>query len=89
MQITRTTPLRRMILQLRHIFFTDASTFIVVLLAAVPSRLRWRATGDAAASDPCPLTPDSRYFALNVIRARERSYGVSSTVTLSPGRILM
>jgi hypothetical protein len=27
-QITLTTPLRRMILQLRQIFFTDASTFI-------------------------------------------------------------
>jgi len=27
-QITRTTPLRRMILHLRQIFFTDASTFI-------------------------------------------------------------
>jgi hypothetical protein len=26
-QITRTTPLRRMILQLRQIFFTDANTF--------------------------------------------------------------
>jgi hypothetical protein len=29
--MTRTTPLRRMILQLRQIFFTDASTFIAVL----------------------------------------------------------
>src|SRR5882762_7992400 len=29
------------------------------------------------------------YFALNTIRARERSYGVSSTVTLSPGRMRM
>jgi hypothetical protein len=28
--MTRTTPLRRMILQLRQIFFTDASTFITV-----------------------------------------------------------
>jgi hypothetical protein len=28
-QITRTTPLRRMTLQLRHIFLTDAETFIV------------------------------------------------------------
>src|SRR5205823_13654004 len=28
-QITRTTPLRRMILQLRHIFFTDAATFML------------------------------------------------------------
>jgi hypothetical protein len=29
-QMTRTTPLRRMILQLRQIFFTDASTFMFV-----------------------------------------------------------
>ena len=29
------------------------------------------------------------YLARNVIRALDRSYGVSSTVTLSPGRILM
>jgi len=28
--MTRTTPLRRMILQLRQIFFTDASTFIAL-----------------------------------------------------------
>src|SRR5262252_4855186 len=28
-QITRTTPLRRMILQLRHIFLTDAATFML------------------------------------------------------------
>ncbi len=28
MQITRTTPLRRMILQFLHIFLTDALTFI-------------------------------------------------------------
>jgi hypothetical protein len=28
--MTRTTPLRRMILQFLHIFFTDALTFIVV-----------------------------------------------------------
>jgi hypothetical protein len=27
-QITRTTPLRRMILQFRQIFFTDANTFM-------------------------------------------------------------
>lgn len=29
------------------------------------------------------------YFALNVMRARVRSYGVRSTVTLSPGNIRM
>ena len=36
----------------------------------------------------CLLIPDT-HFALNVILARDRSYGVSSTVTLSPGSILM
>jgi hypothetical protein len=46
-QITRTTPLRRMILQLRHIFFTLASTFIVVLLAA----------SDRAVHGAPPVTP--------------------------------
>jgi hypothetical protein len=62
-QITRTTPLRRMILQLRQIFFTDANTFMSTSLR--------------------------RYFARKMIRARDRSYGVRSTVTLSPGNILM
>ena len=61
-QITRTTPLRRMILQLRQIFFTEANTFIIHSV---------------------------RYFARKVIRARDRSYGETSTVTLSPGKILM
>jgi hypothetical protein len=36
-QITRTTPLRRMILQLRQIFFTEANTFISVPLEDVAS----------------------------------------------------
>ena len=35
MQITRTTPLRRMTLQLRHIFLTDAETFIVFSFSVV------------------------------------------------------
>ena len=30
--MTRTTPLRLTILQLRHIFFTDARTFILLIL---------------------------------------------------------
>ncbi len=60
--MTRTTPLRRMILQLRQIFFTDANTFISVSL---------------------------HHFARKMIRARVKSYGVRSTVTLSPGNILM
>jgi hypothetical protein len=33
-QMTRTTPLRRMILHLRQILFTDALTFIVALLGS-------------------------------------------------------
>jgi hypothetical protein len=34
--MTRTTPLRLMILQLRQIFFTEANTFIIVPLARHP-----------------------------------------------------
>jgi hypothetical protein len=41
-QITRTTPLRRMILQLRQIFFTEANTFIFVPLARHPPIWRGR-----------------------------------------------
>jgi len=37
-QITRTTPLRRMILQFRQIFFTDANTFISLSYATPTSR---------------------------------------------------
>ena len=68
MQITRTMPLRRTILQLRQIFFTEAITFISV-----------------------PLSPSLAfpYLARKMILARDKSYGVKSTVTLSPGRILM
>src|SRR5262252_3926801 len=36
--MTRTTPLRRTILQLRQIFFTEASTFIVAFLSIVSLR---------------------------------------------------
>ena len=55
-----------MILQLRHIFFTDASTFISHLS---------RAAGSAGASvfpENRSLLPET-YLARNVIRARERS----------------
>jgi hypothetical protein len=59
-QITRTTPLRRTILHLRQILFTDAITFMSL-----------------------------SYLARKTILPRVRSYGVSSTVTLSPGRMRM
>jgi len=72
-----------MILQLRQIFLTEANTFISHL-SSNPHRGPCR----AAASDSRFLIPDP-YFARNVIRARERSYGDTSTVTLSPGKILM
>lgn len=62
LQITRTTPLRRIILQFRQIFLTDVNTF----MSAFPY-----------------------YLARNVIRALLKSYGVKSTVTLSPGKIRM
>jgi hypothetical protein len=38
LQMTRTTPLRRTILQLRQIFFTDARTFMI----STPNVLWWR-----------------------------------------------
>jgi hypothetical protein len=50
-QITRTTPLRRMILQFRQIFFTDANTFMSVS-GRRPAAPQWRAPGIAAAFDP-------------------------------------
>lgn len=51
-QITRTTPRRRTILQLRQIFFTDARTFIVPRSVALvggqrPRYLRLRPRPDA------------------------------------------
>ncbi len=63
--MTRTTPLRRTILHLRQILFTDAITFIVI----------------------SPYV--AAHFALKVMRPFVRSYGVSCTVTLSPGRMRM
>ena len=69
--MTRTTLFLRMTLQLRHIFFTDACTFMVLSCSARSALLR-----------PHPV-----YFARKTIRALVKSYGVSSTVTLSPGRM--
>jgi len=79
-----------MILQLRQIFFTEANTFISVSRHSIPSR----PDGVSSKSLPllipvtCSLRP-LNHFARNVILARDRSYGVNSTVTLSPGKILM
>lgn len=77
-QITRTTPLRRMILQLRQIRFTDASTFMIssLLLGAGRSQpfaevLRLRRDSLLGAEDD----------------AWVRSSGTSWTVTLSPRSI--
>ena len=70
--MTRTTPLRLMILQLRQSRLTDASTFMGIL------DFRLVVPNDCA-----------DYFARNVMRARDRSYGDTSTVTLSPGRMRM
>ncbi len=68
----RTTRLRRTTLHLRHIFFTEAITFMSCFL---PSSFLAGAF--------------ATYFARNTIRPRVRSYGVNSTVTLSPGRMRM
>ena len=73
-------PLRRMILQLRQMRLTDASTFIFQLLVFG----FWRSQPIAR----CFLRRDL-YLARKVMRAFDRSYGVSCTVTLSPGRMRM
>src|SRR6185437_2371139 len=89
-QMTRTTPWRRTILQLRQIFFTDANTFI-----RSSSTTPHRASNGAPRETPLRLIPvlcfpiPDNHFARNVMRALDKSYGVSSTVTLSPGSILM
>ena len=67
LQITRTTPFLRITLQLRHIFFTEACTFI-----SIPS-----------------LQILLAYLSRDTIRAREGSFGIGSTVTLSPGTMRM
>ena len=89
MQITRTTPLRRMILQFRHIFFTLANTFISLSSPRSHRAFTARHRRRRGVCSPSSAARPLNHFALNVIRARERSYGVSSTVTLSPGRIFM
>src|SRR5512139_4250165 len=60
-QMTRTTPLRRMILHLRQIFFTDASTFIVLSRAGPTPRLDGAPAGTyrPLIPDSCPLIPES------------------------------
>jgi len=70
--MTRTTPFLRITLQLRHIFFTDACTFMRLSCFA-----------------PLRVLTHPGYFARKTIRALVKSYGVNSTVTLSPGRIRM
>jgi len=82
--MTRTTRLRRTILHLLQIFFTEAITFIVVLQK---NRVLPYPPAHFPPNRPDPLAVP--YFARKTIRPRVRSYGVSSTVTLSPGRMRM
>jgi hypothetical protein len=60
-QITRTTPLRWMILHLSQIFFTDARTFIAQLSAV--------SFQPSAKSLPGFARPDSPFDALRLLRA--------------------
>jgi hypothetical protein len=61
--------------------------------SAIARRYRFRfesfRTEAKALSSLGPLPLSAPYLARNVILALDKSYGVNSTVTLSPGRILM
>ena len=76
----RTTPWRRMILHLSQRFFTDGWTFIGMLLKYRAASPRWT---PRAHHHRGPGLLDG-YLCSQVIRPRLRSYGVNSTVTLSP-----
>src|SRR6478752_3918467 len=54
---------------------------------SVNRRASTRAAEISAAAEPCLPVP--HHLARKMIRARDRSYGVRSTVTLSPGKIFM
>ena len=88
----RTTRLRRITLQWRHIRFTEACTLIACSIAdtrlGAPLSFCSRTVRFLARSDQ-PIEARHCHLARNTIRPRVRSYGVSSTVTLSPGRIRM
>src|SRR5580704_658469 len=79
-QITRTTPLRWMTLHLSQIFFTDALTFI-----------QFSVPGSQFSASPKPaaeLSPSDHLYRYTIL-PRFRSYGESSTATLSPGKMRM
>lgn len=68
----RTTRLRRMTLQLRQSFLTEARTFIIFLLKTnVPAHL------DADPAVPALPKPKLFYFARKTMRPLVKSYGVS------------
>jgi hypothetical protein len=71
-----------MILHLRQIFLTLASTFISFSVRAERAVLI-----DSLRPDPQFWVPT--YFARSTIQTLDRWYGVSSAVTVSPGRIRM
>ncbi len=85
-QMTLTIPLRRTILHLLHIFFTDALTFIfsstfVIRYSEIAPRFHsaFRNTHSAFRNHLVRYT----------ILPRDKSYGESSTVTISPAKILI
>jgi hypothetical protein len=66
LQITRTTPLRLITLQLRQIRFTDACTF---MFASFAETADLRVVRAATMATRCPAV----YFALNTMRPRVKS----------------
>ena len=85
-QITITRPWRLMILHFSQIRLTDGRTFNAVLSFRRPRAAELPAIGAAF-----PGLPRRRCYTLwrYVMRPRVKSYGESSTVTRSPGRMRM